>query len=198
MKLYKISLNHNDEYLVSIDLYYDLSDIKQKHFSNTLSEQGIYQQIERILKSYDFKIYNADHQYEEIGIIDNVFNLEYRWIDNDGDGDYETNNRKIDFNKCKTLIHDYFHYEIDFTKTFYEYPIFTLNVSKSMHVCTICINIVAAKISEILYRMIKYKLNLLSIEETKNKKKELINAININGLDIDKLKQIKNILKSSK
>ncbi len=67
-----------------------------------------------------------------------------------------------------------------------------------MHVCTICINIVAAKISEILYRMIKYKLNLLSIEETKNKKKELINAININGLDIDKLKQIKNILKSSK
>ncbi len=47
-----------------------------------------------------------------------MFNLEYRWIDNDGDGDYETNNRKIDFNKCKTLIHDYFHYEIDFTKTF--------------------------------------------------------------------------------
>lgn len=198
MKLYKISLNHNDEYLVSIDLYYDLSDIKEKHFSNTLSEQGIYQQIERILKSYDFKIYNADHQYEEIGIIDNVFNLEYRWIDNNGDGDYETNNRKIDFNKCKTLIDDYFYYEIDFTKTFDEYPIFRLNVSKSMHLCTICIDIVASQIYEIICRMFEYKINLLSIEETKNEKRELFDSINCMINDILNSPNIDDKLKKDK
>lgn len=198
-KLNKISLNHNDKHLHSIDLYYDLDDIQNiyLHSQDTLSEKGIFKIIERILKIYDFTIYDADHQYEELDVIDNVFNLEYRWIRNNGDGDYEVDNKKVDFESLKTIKHNYFNDVVDFTKNFDKYPIFRLNVSKSKILHTICIDIVASQISKILHTMIKYKMDLISIEETRNEKRKLIDDLNIHQLDIDKLIQLKNFLKSS-